>query len=260
QAGARGGGRSPAPGHQAGGGAGRPPARGGGSPAMTADTSPPDDPFTDLLLACEEALAAGPVDSTIPVIPEVPPGMRVRLERNLDCLRLRDEVLPRGRRPAAESDPSESPATFLGRFKLRRRLGQGAFGVVWLAYDPRLKREVALKLPHAGALADEGLRRRFVREAQAAAALDHPNVVAVHEAGAEGPVCYLASAYCPGPNLAQWLKEQDQAVPARPAAALVAALADAVQHAHQRGIVHRDLKPANVLLARRESSPALPAG
>src|SRR5262245_5780200 len=216
---------------------------------MTADTSPPDDPFTDLLLACEEALAAGPVDSTIPVIPEVPPGMRVRLERNLDCLRLLHEVLPRGRRPAAESDPSESPATFLGRFKLRRRLGQGAFGVVWLAYDPRLKREVALKLPHAGALADEGLRRRFLREAEAAAGLEHPNIVAVHEAGDEGPVCYLVSAYCPGPNLAQWLKQREQPVPAREAAGLVAALADGLEQAHRRGVVHRDLKPANVLLA-----------
>jgi serine/threonine protein kinase len=139
--------------------------------------------------------------------------------------------------------------TSLGRFRIRGELGRGGFGIVYLAEDPRLGRLVALKVPRTEALVGESLRQRFLREARAAASLDHPNVVPVYEAGEVGTVCYIASAYCPGPNLAAWLKEQDDPVAPRRAAALVAALADAVDHAHRRGVLHRDLKPANVLLA-----------
>src|SRR5262249_42107297 len=212
---------------------------------MTAESPSPDDRFTSLMLACEEALAAGKDAATFSRDPDVPAEFRPRLDRNLGCLRLLHQVLPR--RPDATAEPPK--AGLLGRFQLRRRLGFGAFGVVWLAFDPRLRREVALKVPHAGALADEVLRRRFVREAEAAAGLEHANVVTVYEAGEEGPICYIATAYCPGPNLAQWLKEREHPVPPREAAELVAALADGVEHAHGHGVVHRDLKPANVLLA-----------
>src|SRR5262245_42000816 len=90
--------------------------------------------------------------------------------------------------------------------------------------------------------------RRFVREAQAAAALDHPHVVPLYEVGEVGPIWYMSAAYCPGPTLASWLAGQQQPVSARAAAQLVATLADAVSHMHSRGVVHRDLKPANVLL------------
>jgi hypothetical protein len=101
------------------------------------------------------------------------------------------------------------------------------------------------------ALIDPALRERFLREGRAAAGLDHPNLVPVYEAGEAGLACYIASAYCPGPNLADWLAARRELLSPRLAAALIADLADAVEHAHSRGILHRDLKPSNILLAPR---------
>ncbi len=145
--------------------------------------------------------------------------------------------------PAAGSGPPR-----LGRFTLIEELGRGGYGVVLLAEDPAISRRVALKVPRPEALLTPELRRRFVREARASASLSHPSIVGVYEAGEIGPVCYIASAYSPGTNLATWLAGRVQAVPPRVAATVVAILADAVQHAHSRGVLHRDIKPSNVLL------------
>ncbi|HKI36944.1 MAG TPA: serine/threonine-protein kinase [Gemmataceae bacterium] len=216
----------------------------------TEDVTGDDDPFSALLAAWYDALAAGrdPDPEATP-----PAGLRARLERGLGCLRrLRQWGAARqpDDTPPALPAPSEGlPWPVLGRFELRRELGRGAFGVVFLAYDPLLGREVALKVPRPEVAVAPGLAERFHREARAAASLDHPNLVPVHEAGAVGPVCYLVSTYCPGTTLAEWLKGRGEPVPFADAAALVATLAAAVQHAHERGVLHRDLKPANVLLS-----------
>jgi serine/threonine protein kinase/WD40 repeat protein len=143
----------------------------------------------------------------------------------------------------------------IGRFELRRQLGKGGCGIVFLAYDPKLKREVALKIPRPEMLLSEETRKRLIREARAAAEFDHPNLVPVYETGEFGPLCYIASTFCPGPTLGQWLERQPYPVPVRQAARLVAIVAEAVQHAHDRGVLHRDLKPNNIILQPVRDDP-----
>src|SRR5262245_43800810 len=212
---------------------------------MNADDIPenPDEELTFLLAARDDSLAAGKVPA------ELAGEGEKGLEQDLAFLHTLRQTL---RRPASRAGPispaAEQTLTSLGRFTILHELGRGGFGVVYLAHDPLLNREVALKVPRAEVLALSEWRGRFRREAQAAAGRDHPNIVPIHEAGEAGSVCFLVSAYCPGPTLAQWLRERNDVVPCGDAAALIATLADAVRHAHERGVIHRDLKPANVLL------------
>jgi serine/threonine protein kinase len=134
------------------------------------------------------------------------------------------------------------------RYKLVRLLGQGGMGQVYLADDTQLNRQVALKLPHIGpGSTSTEFRERFLREARAAAALSHPNICPLYDAGQAEGLCYLTMAYVPGQSLAEAI-EGGRALPAREAAALVHKLARALEHAHAAGIIHRDLKPGNVML------------
>jgi hypothetical protein len=213
-----------------------------------ADT--PHEGVDSLAAAWDEVLTDGAGEG-----PDVPGELRSRIEKGLACARLLrrhwgeppDTAEYEGS-SAAPAAAAEHPVQCLGRFEVRGVLGSGGFGIVYLAYDPLLGREVALKLPRPQALLTPELRQRFQQEARAAAGLDHPYLVPVYEAGEIGPFCYIASAYCPGPTLASWLRDHGEPAPARAAADLVRRLAEGVEHAHQRGVVHRDLKPANVLL------------
>ncbi len=133
----------------------------------------------------------------------------------------------------------------VGRFQLRERLGDGGFGQVYLAYDPRLDRDVALKVlkqPNP----TERMMERFFREARAVARLDHPHIAAVHDAGFQDGRCWVAYQYISGRPLS-WYRGHHQ-IDAATAARMIRSLADAVDHAHRMGVVHRDLKPANVII------------
>lgn len=132
----------------------------------------------------------------------------------------------------------------LGRFELKRELGRGAQATVWLAHDPRLDREVAVKrLAQGGAWAARG----WLDEARAVSRLTHPNIVPVFEADDAGGQPYLVFEYVQGPTLAELLRRRGR-LPAREAVTLVLGVLDALAAAHAQGLVHRDLKPSNVLV------------
>ena len=141
-----------------------------------------------------------------------------------------------------------APGTTIGRYRIESRIGGGAMGVVYLALDTRLERRVALKLIEPSLAADPDFRARFEREARAAAALDHPHVLPVYEAGEDDGQLYLAMRYVPGVDLATQLARHGPLdLPAT--TRLVTQLAAALDAAHASGLIHRDVKPANVLLA-----------
>jgi serine/threonine protein kinase len=135
----------------------------------------------------------------------------------------------------------------VGRFQLLQLLGKGAFGQVYRARDPHLDREVAIKLPRAETLGSTPDRERFLREARAAATVQHPNVCPVYEAGQDGGRMYIVMALIVGKSLATLLKGRKGSLPQKQAVLIARKLALALDAAHQKGIVHRDLKPANVM-------------
>ncbi len=139
---------------------------------------------------------------------------------------------------------SASAAT-LGRFELRRQLGRGAQATVWLAFDPRLEREVAVKLMHAGATANAV--NPWLQEARSVSRLNHPHIVPLFEADVHEQQAYLVFEYVAGGTLAECLKAKGQ-MPVREAVQLMVHVLDALQAAHAAGVVHRDLKPSNILL------------
>ncbi len=159
---------------------------------------------------------------------------------------------------AAERDSSSEPIVMpqrIGRYEIVREAGRGAFAYVLEARDEILRRRVALKVARPEALVSVPFRRRFIREAELAARLVHPHIVAIHEVGEEAGLVFIASEYCAGGDLAEWLEHHPGPTAPRQAAELVRTLAGAVAHAHANGVVHRDIKPANVLLVPPPGPP-----
>ena len=137
----------------------------------------------------------------------------------------------------------------LGRFELQSELGDGSFGYVFRAYDPRLDRIVAVKIQRAGILAGEEDVQRFLREARSAAQLQHPGIVSLYESGrTEDDVCFLVNEYVDGETLET--KMHNDGYEIRAAAELILQLAQALQYAHEHEVIHRDIKPSNVIIDR----------
>jgi eukaryotic-like serine/threonine-protein kinase len=158
------------------------------------------------------------------------------------------------------SSPGNTPAQ-IGRYRIERVLGRGAMGIVYLAFDPQIERQVALKtirneLLPAGTegLSLQDLSARFLNEARAAGRLVHPNIVSVYDYGEAGDTAFITMEYVRGESLAarlaQHARTASRTEPVR-ASGWFVQLLDALDYAHGAGVIHRDIKPANLLIAQR---------
>jgi serine/threonine-protein kinase len=136
----------------------------------------------------------------------------------------------------------------LGKFELHGLIGEGAMGVVWKAYDSVLRRYVALKLLNTRVGKTQDIRERFLREARAAALLQHPNIVTVYDAGEADGQLFIAMELVEGPDLSDIIATSEP-LPLERKLDLAIEVLDALHYAHQRGVIHRDVKPSNVGLA-----------
>ena len=142
---------------------------------------------------------------------------------------------------------SETPLKSLGKYEIKRVLGKGAMGVVYLGFDPGLEREVALKVMASAIVSDDDLKERFEREAKAVARLQHPNIVSVYDLGYDDQGSpYIAMERLKGNDLEYHLRRDPLTF--REKLSAIAQTCRGLAHAHKNGIVHRDIKPANIYL------------
>src|SRR5262245_45450491 len=134
----------------------------------------------------------------------------------------------------------------LGRYRIESKLGEGGMGVVYKAHDVHLHRTVAIKVLPPEAIANPERRQRFIREAHAASALDHPNIVTIYDLAEAGGQHFIVMQFIAGRTLRALLARG--AVPLKEALRYAIQIADALAKAHGSGIIHRDLKPENVMI------------
>jgi serine/threonine protein kinase len=202
-------------------------------------------------------------DATISAAPapseEQPPDVELVHDSSLEEYRPPQTLFPMGSsRPIGETIPPTGASlpsadahwpvlpAMVARYKILEALGHGGMGVVYKAEDTALRRVVALKMIRLAPYAGEADRSRFQIEAEAAARLDHPNIVRVYDVGEHEGFRFLTMEFCGGDTLARQLDGTPW--PASRAAKLIEVLARAVHVAHRSGIIHRDLKPSNILL------------
>jgi serine/threonine-protein kinase len=139
-------------------------------------------------------------------------------------------------------------------YRLEEQIGQGGMAVVFRAQDERLRRQVALKILSPALMADEDFRQRFIRESRSAAAVDDPHIIPVFEAREADGVLFIAMRYVPDGDAGTLVRRLGP-LPISRAAAIISAVASALDAAHAAGLVHRDVKPANMLVAARPGLP-----
>jgi len=156
--------------------------------------------------------------------------------------------------PSAADDPTDAADEAhhelperIGRYAIKKVLGRGGFGLVYLGHDDELNRPVAIKVPHADRMARPEDAQAYLAEARMVAQLDHPNIVPVYDVGStDASACYVVSRFVEGSDLAARIKQQR--LSPTESAELIATVAEALHYAHTRQLVHRDIKPANILL------------
>jgi hypothetical protein len=204
-----------------------------------------------------DLVAADPLTAALTAEPPDPVPTEI-LDRVLSGV-LR--ILGEASATATRTDPGEStpppdrvpeqgaclPPTRLGRYRIRRELGRGGMGVVYEAEDEGLGRRVALKTLHPELAATRRARERFLREARALAAVEHPNVVPIYYVGEEGGVPYAVMPLLHGETLQARLDRKGR-LPVEEVIRLGRDVADGLEAAHARGLIHRDLKPGNIWL------------
>lgn len=136
-------------------------------------------------------------------------------------------------------------------YRIERMLGQGGMGAVFLGKDIALNRDVAIKVMHPHVATQEGFRERFLQEARAIAALEHPGIVPIYTFSRDPKLLYIVMSFLPGQNLRDWLShlaQQNMRISLGESLAIIESVADALAYAHRRGVYHRDVKPGNIIL------------
>ncbi len=202
------------------------------------------------------ASAAAALDAALDAVQAGQPvdraGLLARFPELGDAVAALEHLIPNGK-PGDPEDTVDvsvggpvTPPAQIGPYRIERELGRGGFGAVYLAFDPDLKRCVALKLLHPGRLDEPEALRRFQREARAIARLQHPGIVQLYDYSRQGPPHFLATEYVEGVEPRLWCHRNRAGL--SDIADLVARIADVVEHAHGHGVCHRDLKPGNILI------------
>src|SRR6516164_5346095 len=134
----------------------------------------------------------------------------------------------------------------LGHYRIEAKLGEGGMGLVYRAFDTRLDRPVAIKILRSDATTSPERKRRFLQEAKAASALNHPNIIHIYDIGSSDETDYIAMEFVAGKTLDHLIGSKG--LPLRDTLKYAIQIADALDRAHSAGIVHRDLKPANIMV------------
>jgi formylglycine-generating enzyme required for sulfatase activity len=224
----------------------------------------PDDNLLVAFVVAEFRLRADlgdapTVDEYITRFPQLGDQLRSLLERDRPT-----GLQTPAERPASDPTPQQGDASVestakspppsgtrlperIGRYRIERVLGQGGFGIVYLARDEQLNRPVAVKVPHADRVPFVREAELYLTEARTVAGLEHPHIVPVYDVGSSSEFpFFVVSKYIDGTDLARRLKRSR--LSHREAVELAAIVADVLEYAHRRGVVHRDIKPSNILL------------
>ena len=222
---------------------------------------PEDDKFVEFLRNQHERLLSQGSNAQIPSNPSTSGRMRSAamvldlLEEWKSFTAPKELQSDRNGIPDEQENILATASKKLGRFQIHETIGRGGYGIVVRAYDPKLDRSVAIKIPKIDAVLSPEANERFQRESRLAAGLCHDGIVSVFETGKCGGIDFIVSELVAGEDLASLCSRGHRFAP-RDAAHCVRRLADAIEYAHQAGVLHRDLKPSNVLIPEDDLSLA----